>query len=618
MSGRDGTEIQEPKRVDLSQTRRVHVVGVGGAGMSAIAYVLHAMGHRVTGSDLKASPALDRLAASGVEVAVGHDGVLMDDAEILSVSTAVPDDNHEVLLARERGLLVATRAETLSAICACRRVIAVSGTHGKTTTTTLLALTLVEAGWSPSFLIGGDVNEIGTNAVWDKGEWLVVEADESDGTFLALDPEVSVLTNAEPDHLDHYGDFDRLVAAFEEFCEKATTAVVTSADDSVAAGIGRRHRAVSSAHRKRPPIGSQILHPDVKGCLSTWCTNPNCSAALRFRCPVRSSPKRGRGRFHRDHPRRPIRRGAARVRPVRRVARRFEHRGEALGVRFVDDYAHLPTEVGAVLAAARTTTQGRVVVVFQPHRYSRTEAVWEQFADAFTAADEVVVTDVYAAGEQPVPGVTGKLIADAVVAAHPGASVHYVPERDQVAVGGRHVAPVRRPLHHSRGRGPDQALRRAIEGALVVTDPASALGKLAHALGERAATDAPLGARTTYRVGGTAALMVEADDEETLIACHRALMTAGAGVPVLVIGKGSNVLAADSGFAGVCDLPRRGVRGLQDRRDKCFCRGRCRYAGASSGYRGRRSGGVRVGGRHPGFARRCRPHECRGARIRVE
>ena len=203
--------------VDLSSSRRIHVVGVGGAGMSAIASVLSAMGHRVTGSDLKASPALDRLAASGVEVQVGHDGALMGDAEILSVSTAVPDDNYEVRLARSRDLQVATRAETLAAISACRKVVAVSGTHGKTTTTTLLALVLVEAGWHPSFLIGGDVNEIGTNAVWDKGDWLVVEADESDGTFLVLEPEVAVLTNAEPDHLDHYGGFDEPVSAFDEF-----------------------------------------------------------------------------------------------------------------------------------------------------------------------------------------------------------------------------------------------------------------------------------------------------------------------------------------------------------------------------------------------------------------
>lgn len=426
------SEVEQP--VDLSRSRRVHVVGVGGAGMSAIAFVLSAMGHQVTGSDMKASPALDRLAASGVDVVVGHDGSLMGDAEILSVSTAVPDDNYEVQLARTMGLRVATRAETLSAICACRRVVAVSGTHGKTTTTTLLALVLVEAGWHPSFLIGGDVHEIGTNAVWDKGDWLVVEADESDGTFLALDPEVSVLTNAEPDHLDHYGGFDELVSAFDEFCSKATNAVVTSADDPIAAEIGRRHGAalvgssadadyrIVSASAGRDGVSFELersgrllgrLALPVSGAELAQNAAMAAVTAIKLGVPF-DAAERAFARF-----------GG--------VARRFEQRGEARGVRFVDDYAHLPTEVSAVVQAARSTTSGRVVVVFQPHRYSRTQAAWEQFADSFTVADEVVVTDVYAAGEQPIPGVTGKLIAASVAFAHPGTPVHYVQERDQVA-----------------------------------------------------------------------------------------------------------------------------------------------------------------------------------------
>ncbi len=240
-SGRTSSQKDAP--LDLSGSRRIHVVGVGGAGMSAIASVLASMGHRVTGSDLKASPALDRLVASGVRVQVGHDGSLMTDAEILSISTAVHEDNPEVKLARERGLRVASRAETLAAISSSRRLIAVSGTHGKTTTTTLLALVLVEAGLHPSFLVGGDVNEIGTNAVWDRGDWLVVEADESDGTFLKLDPEIAVLTNIEPDHLDYYGGFDNLVAAFDEYCAMASSGVVANADDPVASEVGRRHGA---------------------------------------------------------------------------------------------------------------------------------------------------------------------------------------------------------------------------------------------------------------------------------------------------------------------------------------------------------------------------------------
>jgi UDP-N-acetylmuramate--alanine ligase len=429
--------------IDLSTSRRIHVVGVGGAGMSAIASVLSSMGHRVTGSDLKASPALDRLAATGVEVQVGHDGSLMADAEVLSISTAVPDDNYEVRLAQSRGLRIATRAETLAAICACRRVVAVSGTHGKTTTTTLVSLVLVEAGWHPSFLIGGDVNEIGTNAVWDKGDWLVVEADESDGTFLSLDPEVAVVTNAEPDHLDHYGGFDELVRAFDQFCSNATSLVVTSADDPVAAEIGDRHGAVkvgtsldadfqiAQVSTGRDGVSFDLVHSGRSlGRLSL----PVSGAKLASNAAVAAATAISLGVPFEAAERAFARFGG--------VARRFEHRGEARGVRFVDDYAHLPTEVSAVLEAARSTTTGRLIAVFQPHRYSRTQAVWPQFADAFSAADEVVVTDVYAAGEQPVPGVTGKLIADVVRDAHPGLSVVYVAERDQVATA---VASLLRP-----------------------------------------------------------------------------------------------------------------------------------------------------------------------------
>ena len=223
---------------DLSRRQRVHVVGAGGAGMSAIASVLAAMGHVVTGSDLKTSPALERLAASGVEVFVGHDASHVDGAEVVAVSTAIPEVNPEVTEARRRGLTVLSRAEALAAIAACRRCVAVSGTHGKTTTTSMLALILIEAGLRPSFLIGGDVNEIGTNAVWDSGEWLVLEADESDGTFLHLTPEIAVVTNVEPDHLDFYGDFDHIVDAFTRFLASGSEGAVVGADDEVAARLG--------------------------------------------------------------------------------------------------------------------------------------------------------------------------------------------------------------------------------------------------------------------------------------------------------------------------------------------------------------------------------------------
>jgi UDP-N-acetylmuramate--alanine ligase len=429
--------------LDLSGTRHVHVVGVGGAGMSAIASVLASMGHLVTGSDLKSSPAFARLAASGVRVQVGHDGSLMGDADLLAVSTAVPADNPEVVLARKLGIRVASRAETLAAICSCRRLVAVSGTHGKTTTTTLLSLVLVEAGWHPSFLIGGDVNEIGTNAVWDHGDWLVVEADESDRTFLALDPEIAVLTNVEPDHLDHYGGFENLVEAFDAFCGHARGGVVANADDPLAADLGRRHGAAlvgvapdADVRIESPSAGRDGVSFDLvrDGTMLGRVSLPVSGANLSSNAAIAAATALGMGVTFEA-----VQRAFARFAGV---ARRFEHRGEGRGVRFVDDYAHLPTEVSAVLEAARSMSPNRLVVVFQPHRYSRTAALWDQFTDSFKSADVVVITDVYPAGEEPIPGVTGKLIADAVAESHPEQLVVYLPDRDSLAA---EVAAILRP-----------------------------------------------------------------------------------------------------------------------------------------------------------------------------
>jgi UDP-N-acetylmuramate--alanine ligase len=429
--------------VDLSVPTRIHLVGVGGAGMSAIASVLAAMGHRVTGSDLKSSPATQRLAAAGVRVMIGHDASHVRDAELVTISTAISAANPEVVEARRRGVRVLSRAEATAAVAACRRCVAVSGTHGKTTTTSMLALILVEAGLRPSFLIGGDVNEIGTNAVWDTGEWLVVEADESDGTFLALDPEVAVVTNVEPDHLDFYGDFDRLVAAFDRFCDGRPGGVVAGADDAVAAELGRAHGAdlVGTSPAATFRIGAVAAGGDgvsfelsgAHGALGTIALPVTGANIARNAAVATVAALRVGATF--AHATRALARFAG-------VARRFELRGEAHGVRFVDDYAHLPTEVSAVLEAARQTGPGRVVVVFQPHRYSRIGALGEQFADAFSAADVVVVTDIFAAGEQPRPGVTGRIVSDAIVARHPGLDVSYVAGRGELR---RHLAGVLRP-----------------------------------------------------------------------------------------------------------------------------------------------------------------------------
>ena len=232
-------------RLDLGQPRRIHIVGIGGAGMSAIALVLRAMGHDVSGSDLKDSPVAARLRAHGIRVAVGHAAGNVGPVDAVTYSPAVALTNPEIVVAEQRGALVIPRSGALAAICATRRCLAVAGTHGKTTTASMLSLILVEAGMRPSFVIGADVNEIGTNAVWDTGTWLVVEADESYGTFQALRPDLAVLTNVEADHLDHYGTFDALRAAFGEFVAAARDGAVVSADDAEAALIGRQRGALS-------------------------------------------------------------------------------------------------------------------------------------------------------------------------------------------------------------------------------------------------------------------------------------------------------------------------------------------------------------------------------------
>ena len=421
--------------VDLRSPRTIHVVGVGGAGMSAIARVLASMGHRVSGSDLKESSGLERLRAEGVEVHIGHDSSnLRSDLDYVTVSTAIPERNLEVVSARQRGLPVLRRAEMLGAIAATRHTVAVAGTHGKTTTASMLALVLTQAGMRPSFIIGGDVNEIGSGAIWSDGEWFVVEADESDGTFVELPREAALLTNVEADHLEYHGSFDVLLAQFDLFLSAATGPKLVCADDAIALEIGRAHGAHTYGTSKEAEFrmvdvtvgrwGAAFdLHHDGRelGRLSLPLAGLhnacNAAAAAVMGVLLGASFDAARialGRFS-------------------GVARRFEHRGEVGGITFIDDYAHLPTEVAAALAAAKAGEWSRVVCVFQPHRYSRTAVLWREFADAFGDADVAAITDVYAAGEIPRPGVSGKLVVQAVLDAHPWARVAYLPHRADIS-----------------------------------------------------------------------------------------------------------------------------------------------------------------------------------------
>jgi len=422
-----------PAVIDFSLRRRVHIVGIGGAGMSAIARVLAAMGHEVTGSDLRTSPVVDRLTAQGIRVFVGHRAEQVGDADLLTYSPAVAPENPERSEAERRGIAVARRADVLAGIAAIRRTVAVAGTHGKTTTCSMLALMLVEAGLRPSFLIGADVNEIGTNAVWDEGEWLIIEADESYGTFGSLRPEVAALTNVEPDHLDYYGTFSELQRAFGAFLEGGSRQRVVCADDPVAAELGRAHGSVQVGEAEgadytmtrlvlsRSAVSFDLSGPDgLLGRLEVpipGVHNARNAAVAAVNALIVGAPFSA---------------VASALSRFAGVPRRFEFRGEAAGVTFVDDYAHLPSEVQATLTAAAAGGWRRVVAVFQPHRYTRTAALAEHFGPAFDGADVVVVTDIYGAGEAPVPGVSGKLVADAVAAEDPERTVVYAPTHHEL------------------------------------------------------------------------------------------------------------------------------------------------------------------------------------------
>ncbi|MGI8810648.1 MAG: UDP-N-acetylmuramate--L-alanine ligase [Acidimicrobiales bacterium] len=423
-----------PEPVDLSRPLAIHVVGLGGAGMSAIAEVLVAMGHRVSGSDLRPSAVLDRLLSLGVDAAVGHDGAhLGADVDAVAISTAIAPDNPEVQAAWAQGIPVLRRADVLAALTRLRRTIAVAGTHGKTTTSALLSCALTAAGLEPSFVVGGTLAEFGTGARWGSGEWLVVEADESDGTFLDLDAEIALVTSVEPDHLEHYGGFGELVDAFALFLGGARGGRLVCADDPMAARLGDAGSATTYGFE--PGAGLRIAGYQVARGATTFTLVRDGVELGRVDVPL---PGRHNARNAAAAVGAAVLAGAsfeaaaAGVAGFSGVGRRSQVRGERDGVTFVDDYAHLPGEVAPTLAAAREGGWGRVVCVFQPHRYSRTEALWADFADAFADADVVVVTEIYSAGEPPRAGVSGRLVADAVRDGHPSAHVHWIPERADV------------------------------------------------------------------------------------------------------------------------------------------------------------------------------------------
>jgi UDP-N-acetylmuramate--alanine ligase len=405
----------------LGELGAVHLVGIGGAGMSGIARILLARGVPVSGSDRRESPTLLALRALGARVEVGHDAAHLGDADTVVVSTAIRDDNPELVEGRRRGLRVLPRAVALAAVMAGRRSVAVAGTHGKTSTTSMLTVAVQACGVDPGFAIGGNLNESGSNAHAGTGDVFVAEADESDRSFLLLAPHAAIVTNVEADHLDNYGDLAAVEEAFDRFVRTVDPDgfVVLCADDPgaarlVAAGARARVRTYGTADT----ADLRLVDVDVAPEGTSWTAvlDGAVLGRVRIRVPgehmARNSAAALLAGLELGLPAAGLLEGLERFGGVHR---RFELKGVAAGVRVFDDYAHHPTEVAAQLAAARAVAGGgRLVVAFQPHLYSRTREFAEGFGRALGLADEVVVMDVFGAREDPVPGVTGALVADAV------------------------------------------------------------------------------------------------------------------------------------------------------------------------------------------------------------
>ena len=412
----------------LGRTRRIHFVGVGGIGMSGIAELLANLGYEVSGSDAKRSNVTDRLEQLGVRVYPGHDALHVGNADVVVVSSAITGDNPEVAEARRRKIAVIPRAEMLAELMRLRYGIAIAGAHGKTTTTSMVALLLERAGFDPTAVIGGRLSAFGSNARLGRGDYMVAEADESDRSFLKLSPSIAVVTNIDREHMESYGSWENLQQAFVDFANKVPFygAVIACADDTaVRELLPRIMRRVITYGFSTPDAADG---PDVAAHGATLEAFGSRSVithkedgrrvelgALKLNVPGRHNLLNALGAVAVGiETGVPFDRIVGALEEFRGAERRFERRGEAGGVMVVDDYGHHPTEIAAVIAAARAGVDRRVVVVFQPHRYTRTRDLMSEFGHALGMADEVVLTDIYAAGEPPIAGITVEALAQSV------------------------------------------------------------------------------------------------------------------------------------------------------------------------------------------------------------
>ena len=550
--------------------RRVHIVGIGGAGMAALAEILQELGHSVQGSDLKESSRTQRLQDLGIQVFIGHHASQANGAELLVRSTAIPDANPEVLAAQEAEVPVWSRSQLLEALSKLRRVLAVAGSHGKTTVTSMLSMVLTQAGLRPSFLVGGDLNEIGSGACWDDSEWFVVEADESDGSFLSLSPDIAVLTSMDPDHHTRYAEYDDICEGFVNFLATVSgpkilhTSVKEKLEDHYGKGDEKARAKLAAVLESSVTYGD---HPDADFRLE-WEADSCCIhrgnskwAAIDLAVPGRHNDENAAAALVAAHEL-----GVAldtatdSLQRFAGVSRRFEFRGTHQGASFIDDYAHHPAEISAAIAAARELEATRVICVFQPHRYSRTKHLWKDFGPSFAGVDCLMVSEIYASDEMPLPGVTGELISNSAAEANPDIAVMWLPQLQDVAAA---LEDELRPgdLCLVLGAGDvhlviDEVMQRktaaeAYAEASNVPDWSENAEEMFEDLLQEFAVEQnwPLGQNTTYRVGGPArfSVLVKSRSEMGRLANR----LAGADIPILVLGKGSNMLVSDKGFDGL-------------------------------------------------------------------
>jgi len=420
-----------------------HFIGIGGAGMSGIARIMIARGEQVTGSDARDSRRLTALGALGAQTHVGHAAEHVHGVDQVVISTAIPESNVEWQAARAAGIPILTRAQALAGLMANARTVAVAGTHGKTTTTSMLTIALQDCGADPSYVIGSELNESGSNAHLGTGELFVAESDESDGSFLELPVDVGIVTNLEADHLDHWGDLAALESGFDRFMSGVREFAVVCADDPGAARLAERAQSAGQEVLTYGTSQRAQFHMVVDESQRFTIRSENSDLAeITLRVPGLHNMRNAAAAFTAGiglgFSASALTTGLNRFTGTRR---RFELKGEGAGVRVFDDYAHHPTEVEATLQAARAVAgSGRLIVAFQVHRYTRAALFSKEFGAALSLADEVIVLEVFAAGEAAIPGVSGKTIADAVTLDR--AHVHFDPSWSSVP---RHLADLARP-----------------------------------------------------------------------------------------------------------------------------------------------------------------------------